>query len=183
MLETTQTETQTETHSTPVSVPNKSKLKRVKTMSTPNQVGATPAKPEAVTVKKTYRYFDLGTFTEIAENAEVTFVPPADYAEAMSRIGNDSEIVKKAVTAYLQRAAFGEKRKEIASKGASKKIVLGVIKPLRNLPPWSNMEDRKAQTESLLQMVKANSVMVDAIKAASIAAAETDEDEDEGAED
>jgi len=108
------------------------------------------------------------------------FGPIADPAQMlrMQRIGNDSEIVKKAVTAYLQRAAFNEKRKEIAGKGASKKIVLGVIKPLRNLPPWSAMEDRKAQTDSLLQMVKSNSVMVEAIKQASIAAAEVDDEDD-----
>ncbi len=142
------------------------------------------AKPTPITVEKTYKYFNLDTFAEVAEKAQVTFTPPADYGEAMSRIGNDSGVVLKAVTAYLQRAAFNEKRKEIAGKGASRKIVLGVIKPLRNLPPWSGMEaDRKAQTESLLQMVKANAVMVEAIKAASLAAAEADDDDDaDGAE-
>jgi hypothetical protein len=142
---------------------------------------ATPTAPAAVTVKKVYKYFHLDTFAEVSENAEVTFTPPADYGEAMQRIGNDSGVVLKAVTAYLQRAAFNEKRKEIAGKGASKKIVLGVIKPLRNLPPWSGMEsDRKAQTESLLQMVKANPVMVEAIKAASIEAANADDDDEQG---
>ncbi len=145
--------------------------------ATPNPTGVSP-----VTIEKTYKFFDLATFKEVAEKATVSFTPAGSYEEALARIGNDSGIVTKALNAYLQRAAFNEKRKEIAGKGASRKIVLSVIKPLRNLPPWADMEDRKAQTESLLEMVRQNTAMVESIKAASLKAVDAeDDDEDDDA--
>lgn len=158
------------------------KMKGSKTMgTTPNAVATDQVKktPEPIKVEKTYKYFDLATFDEIEEKAEVTFTPAADYAEALSRVNNDQAIVTKALNAYLQRAAFTEKRREIGSKGASRKVVLSVIKPFRSLPPWDAIEDRKEQTKKLLEMVKASPIIVESIKAASLKAAEAGEDDDD----
>lgn len=141
------------------------------------KMGTTP-NAEPIKVEKTYKYFNLATFEEVEEKAEVTFTPAADYAEALARVNNDQAIVTRALNAFLQRAAFTEKRREIGAKGASRKIVLSVIKPFRNLPPWEAIEDRKEQTKKLLEMVKDSPIIVEAIKQASMKAAETGEDDD-----
>lgn len=138
---------------------------------------ATPAAPAVKAIEKTYSYFDASTFESKDEKVTVNFVPPTDLADAMSRIGNDQGIVLSALTAYLQRAALSAAKREVMSKGISKKIVLSVLKPFRMLPPWSNIEKRTEQTEELLKMLRSNEPIIAAIKAAS--AADTGDDDDE----
>lgn len=141
-----------------------------------------PVEPKTEKVQKTYRYFDLETFDEKSETVEITFTPAPSYADALARIGSDEKIATLAINGYLQRMAFREKKSEVARKGAPKKIVLNVIKPFRALPPWDAMaEDRPAQTKAILDAIRTNDVMVGAIKAASLKAAESGE-EDEGDE-
>ncbi len=143
---------------------------------------ATPTAPAAKALEKTYSYFSADTFESVDEKVTVNFVPPADLADAMSRIGNDQGIVLNALTAYLQRAALSAAKHEVMSKGVSKKIVLSVLKPFRMLPPWSNIEKRTEQTEELLKMLRANEPIIAAIKAANAVVGAADDDDDEGEE-
>lgn len=139
----------------------------------------TPA-PGAEVIKKTYKYFDLESFDEKSEQVEVTFMPAGSYGEAMQRISGDEATALKAINAFLQRLSFSEKRREIAAKGAPRKTVLGVAKAFRSLPPWDAIKDRKEQTKSILSMIRQNTAIVEAIKAASLKAAEAgDEEEDD----
>ena len=145
-------------------------------------------------VKKSYTIFDLETFEPKTVEREISFTPAGNSSEALERIGNSDETLLKALNAFLQRQAFTEARREVAKLGGSKKIVLSVIKPFRNMAPFNGifkldaagnvvvengekLVDRQAQTKALLQMIKANPAMVEAIKNASIAAADEDEDE------
>lgn len=151
-------------------------------MATSPVTPAVPGGPVPVEVEKTYRYFDLDTFDEKSEKVTITFTPAGTYADALGRIGSDEKIALEAINGYLQRMAFREKKREVAAKGAPKRIVLNVIKPFRALPPWDGMsEDRPAQTKAILEAIRSNAVMVNAIKAASLKAAESGE-EDEGDE-
>lgn len=144
-------------------------------------VTPTEVTPVAEKVEKNYSYFDAATLESKSEKVEVSFTPPATLAEAMERVGNDQDVIKSALTSYLRRSALRDAKVSVLSKGVSKKIVLNVLKPLRNLPPWSLIEDRTKQTNELLTMLRNTPALIDAIKAANAAApatAEDDEDED-----
>lgn len=143
------------------------------------QVNPAPKGPEPVKIEKTYKYFSPETFELVSEKVERTFVPPADLADAMSRIGSDQGIVLKALTSYLSRAALREAKMSVTSKGISKNIVLSVLRPFRAMPPFNAIEDRTKQTDELLKMLRSNPAMVEVIKAASLSAAASDTDNDD----
>lgn len=134
--------------------------------------------PAVEKVEKTYSYFDGTTLESKTETVTVEFAPPASLADAMSRIDNSQDTVLKALTNYLRRAVLSEAKKSVLSKGVSKKIVLGVLRPFRALPPWSTM-DRAKQTEALLTMLRSNPAILEAIKAAN-AASDVDDDDNDG---
>lgn len=135
--------------------------------------------PETILIEKTYKYFDFDTFEEKEEKVSVSFTPASDYAEAVNRVNNDSTVILTALNAYLQRAALRESRQDVAKKGANKKIVLDVIRSMRNLSPWDEIEPRAEQTKALLAMVRSNPVLVESIKKTSLKAAESDTDTDD----
>lgn len=147
-----------------------------------------PGNPVVATIKKAYRFFNE-SLQLVSKEVEVQFTPAVDAAEAMQRLGNDEKLILKALNAQLQRLAISDARKSALAGGLSKKILLNVIKPFRSMPPWNSMVDenltgpakseaRKKQTEALLELVKSNSVMLEAVKAAS--ANSDDEDDDDG---
>lgn len=138
-------------------------------------INTASAQPKAV--KKTYKYFNLDTFEEVKETVEVPFVPAGDFQNAVQRLENNEVKILSALNAYLQRAAFAEARANIATKGASKKIVFDVIRPLRGLSPYDVMP-KAEQTAALLAFVKSTPMLMDSIKASSLKAAEAGEDED-----
>lgn len=143
---------------------------------------ATPA-PSVEKVKKVYKYFDLSTFKEVKEEVEVPFKAPSDFSEAVQRLDNDQVKVLAALSAYLKRAAFSEAKRDIAKKGASKKVVLDLIRPMRSMEPWASIKERKEQTDALLELVRSTPALIESVKATSLKAAESDEDEDGNTDD
>jgi len=138
----------------------------------------TPAVPTVEIIEKSYSYFDGTTLESRTEPVKVEFTAPITLTDAMTRIDNSQEVVLRALTSYLRRAALSEAKKSVLSKGVSKKIVLGVLRPFRALPPWSTM-DRAKQTEALLTMLRSNPAILEAIKAAN-AASDVDDDDNDG---
>lgn len=162
-------------------------------MASPAQANpGSTGQPVALTLKKTYKFYDE-SLTLISKEVEVAFTPATAVADAMSRLANSEALILKALNAQLQKLTISEARKNTLAGGLSKAIVLNTIKPFRMLPPWSTMvdesatgavksEQRKKQTTALLELVKSNAVILEAIKAASSSATDEDEDEDEGAD-
>lgn len=143
-------------------------------------------------VDKTYKYFDLDTLESKSETVPVEFEPAKDLAEAQTRMGGDESVLLKAMNDYLRAQTFGEAERSVTSKGGRKSVVFAICKPFRALPPWNSMHvlnadgtpkvengekviDRAAQTSSILQIVKSNPAMIEAIRAGSATA--TDEDD------
>lgn len=148
---------------------------------------ATETAVSPVAIKKTYKYYN-DALELVSKEVEVSFTPATDAASAMNRLGNNEAVILKALNAQLQKLTISEGRKSAVTGGISKKILLNVIKPFRLLPPWSLMVDesltgaakgeaKRKQTASLLDMIRGNSVILEAIKTAS--AADVDEDEDD----
>lgn len=143
---------------------------------------------------KKYKYFDLDTFEQKEESVTVEFTPAKDLAEAHTRVGGDDAVMLAALNAYLKGQVLAEAEKSVTSKGGRKSVVFAICKPFRALPPWNTMYelnadgtpkvvdgekviDRAKQTESILNIVKSNQAMLDAIRAGS--ASDVAEDEDE----
>lgn len=147
-------------------------------------------------LKKVYKYFDLTTFESKSEEKTVSFEPAKDLAEAHTRMGGDDAVLLKALNGYLKAEALAQAEAEVTSKGGRKSVVFAICKPFRALPPWNAMYvlnadgsikvedgekviDRAAQTASILNVVKSNQAMIDAIRAGSAAPAdESDENND-----
>ena len=133
-------------------------------------------------IKKTYKYFDLASFTEVKEEVEIPFVPASDFNEAVQRLDGAADKILKALNDALQRMAFSDARKSIATKGASKKVVFDLIRPMRNMEPWASNKDRKGQTKMLLDLVRSTPQLMESVRVTSLKAAEADDDDDAGDE-
>lgn len=157
----------------------------------------------AVILKKVYKYFDLTDFTIKSEAKEIPFTPAETLAEAHERVGGDEKVLLKALNSYLKAEVLKAAESEVTSKGGKKSVVLAICKPFRALPPWNSMFkmtaevidgvptgkmipevadgekviDREKQTKAILDVVKSNEAMLNAIRAGSEAASD-DEDED-----
>lgn len=142
----------------------------------------TPATPVAEKIEKSYGYFSPDTFETVTEKRTIEFMVPASLTDAMARIGNDQEVVLKALSSFLRRQALSAVKQEVMSKGLNKKVVLGILRPFRALPPYSGIEDRAKQTEALLKLLRDSPIVLEAVKAAS-AATPVDADDDEDGED
>ncbi len=142
-------------------------------------VNPTEATPATEKIVKKYGFFSADTFEMVNEERTVDFVPPVSLSDAMARIGNDQDVVLKALTGFLRRQALNAVKQEVMSKGLNKKVVLGILRPFRALPPYSLIEDRKKQTEELLKLLRDSPVVLAAVKAASAATPATEDDEDE----
>lgn len=149
---------------------------------------ATPA--ATPTIKKTYKYYN-DNLELVSKEVEVVFVPASDATDAMNRLGNNEALILKALNAQLQRLAISDGRKSAVAGGINRKILLGILKPFRLLPPYNKMVDetltgaakseaKRKQNSALLEMLKGNPVILEAIKAASQNA---DDDEDDDTED
>lgn len=141
-------------------------------------------------LKKTYKYFNLETLDQVSEEKTITFEPAKDLAEAQARVGGDEGTLLKALNAFLRGEALKAAEREVTSKGGKKSVVLAIAKPFRALPPFSTMYvldsegrpvvkdgekvvNRKAQTKAILEVIKSNPAMLDAIRAGS----ENDDDD------
>lgn len=129
-----------------------------------------------VPIKKTYKYFDAD-FNEQSKEITVNFEPALKYEDAVSRIGNDTVKITKAINNLLKREALSEAKKSVKAEGISSKAVMTFLRPFREVAPYKDME-RAEQTKALIGKVKESSFMLEAIKAASLAEVETDDDED-----
>lgn len=156
-------------------------------MSTEPTKEETPANAEEITKK--YKYFDLSDFQLKSKEVKVQFTPAKDYAEAVSRLGNDQALLTKALNSALRDQELNKARKEVLSLGAPKKTVLDFVKPFRAVPPYSTMvtkekgqsgwkEEYAKQTQELIKQVASNEFMLNAIRAAAEVASDDDSDED-----
>lgn len=156
-------------------------------MSTEQPKEETLANVEKITKK--YKYFDLSDFQLKTKEVEVSFTPAKDYAEAVSRLGNDQTLLTKALNGALRDLELNKARKEVLSLGAPKKTVLDFVKPFRAVPPYSTMvtkekgqsgwkEEYAKQTQELIKQVASNEFMLNAIRAAAEVSSDDDSDED-----
>jgi hypothetical protein len=147
----------------------------------------TPQPTTTVDFEKNYKYYDADLVLQ-TKVVKGTFTPAVSVQNALDRIASDEKVLR-ALNGALQRVEFSRARKDAASGGISKKIVLKVIAPLRLLPGFAEMvaieakgEARKIsrakQTESLLAMLKMNPALMAAIANAS-SMDEDDEEEDD----
>jgi hypothetical protein len=160
----------------------------------------------AIVLKKVYKYFDLNDFKIKSEAKEIPFTPAETLAEAHERVGGDEKVLLKALNSYLKAEVLKAAEAEVTSKGGKKSVVLAICKPFRALPPWNAMFkmtaevidgvptgkmipevsdgekviDREKQTAAILDIVKSNEAMLNAIRAGSAQASEDDEDENDG---
>lgn len=90
----------------------------------------------------------------------------------------------------IKGVALSEKRKEVLSLGAPKKVALDFIKPFRMIPPYSSMvtdergkgkwkDQYTSQTKALLKDVAGNEFMLNAIRAAAATSSDEDDNSDE----
>lgn len=149
-------------------------------------------------VKKTYKYFDLDTMKKVEVEREIPPFVSKTSDEILTLVSNDNDLLTKAVNAFLKRQELKKVKLEVAALGGSTTVVMQLAKPFRAMPPWSEMYelgtdgkpkvdkdgekiiDRTAQTASILEFLNGNPKIKESIKAASIAAAQADdEDEDD----
>lgn len=166
----------------------------------------TIANAAGVVLKKVYKYFDLTDFTIKSEEKSIPFTPAKDLAEAHERVGGDEKILLKALNAFLKSEVLKAAEAEVTSKGGKKAVVLAICKPFRALPPWNTMFkmtaevvdgvptgkmipevsdgekviDREKQTKAILEIVKSNEAMLNAIRAGSAEASDDDEADNDG---
>lgn len=128
----------------------------------------------------------------------------------LNALGNANDVLLQAITAYLRTKALNAAEQTVVSKGGRKSVVLAVLKPFRAMPPFNSMfvldasgkvvtetytvargerkgqsvtenkVDKVAQTKAILDLVKSNPAMINAIKQASLeATADGEETDDE----
>lgn len=157
---------------------SKEETKKDETVTTPQEI------------EKTYKYFDLTDFELKEKTVKVNWTPAASYQEAVERLGNDQKILLDALNDAIKGVALSEKRKEVLSLGAPKKVALDFIKPFRMIPPYSSMvtdergkgkwkDQYTSQTKALLKDVAGNEFMLNAIRAAAATSSDEDDNSDE----
>lgn len=130
------------------------------------------------------RVFDLDKFERVT--VEVKYSVPAPLTDVSQVSSIPAEQLLKVVNAGLKRQALLDAKASI--KGTSPKIVNQMVNAWRFLPPYSDLvkkdangdvtaESRKAQTQAIFAFIKSQPAILDALKAASLAA--TDEDDEE----
>lgn len=158
-------------------------------MSKEQNAATTETNSNAEMITKKYKYFDLSDFQLKSKEVKVSFTPAKDYAEAVSRLGNDQALLTKALNSALRDQELSKARKEVLSLGAPKKVVLDFVKPFRAVPPYSTMvtkekgdsgwkEEYAKQTQELIKQVASNEFMLNAIRAAAEVSSDDDSDED-----
>lgn len=152
----------------------------MKTQKVNHMAEETNNAPKSVEVEKTYVYFDKETLEQKDEKVKITFTPAATLDEAMNRVGGDQETILKALNAFAQRNEFRNAKAEVLKKGINTKILMGVLRPFRAMPPYNALDkNRKEQTKQLLAMLKSAPVILAAIIAQSDATANSDDDDDD----
>lgn len=127
-------------------------------------------------IEKTVKYLDFETLEPKSEKISVPFSPATDLQAAYAAIGNDQERILKAINQMLLKDAVRGAKATVASKGINKSVLMKTIANFRLLPPYDSMEDRKAQTKALFDLVLSTPPIFNAVKAASLKAAETDDE-------
>lgn len=148
-------------------------------------------------VKKSYSYFDLDKFEKVTVEKEIPPFTPKTADEVLALVSADNTILVKSVNAFLKRSALRAVKLEVAALGGDTAIVSALAKPFRAMPPWSVMYElgpdgkplvdsegnkvvnRKAQTASIYDFIRANPSLVASIKQATLEAAANEDDDDE----
>lgn len=143
-------------------------------------------KPEVITIKKTYEFFDVNLVLQSKE-VEVNFTPASTYEEGVSRLNNDVNKLLEGVNVVLRKQALTEARNSAGvSGGINREVLMQFIKPYRELPQFSamitNSDKRKAtadewnkQTNAILDQIKNVPFIMDSIRSASAKANETED--------
>jgi hypothetical protein len=145
----------------------------------------TPIGPTPIVLKVTRKVFNLATMAKETRTGEVTFTPASTLPEILERENGKVENVVSTWNVSAQRKAKIEGRKSIdlgndANIVANPKVLMDFLRPVRSLPPFNTMD--KAQQNAALfawLMIPENKLILDGIKSAAVASAESDEDEDE----
>lgn len=151
----------------------------------------------AKVIKKVYSYFDLDAFEKKTVEKEIPPFISKTTDEVLALVAADNTILTKSVNAYLKRQELRKVKLEVAALGGDTAIVSALAKPFRAMPPWSVMHeldstgkpkvdeegnkivDRKAQTASIYDFIRANPSLVASIKQATLEAAANEDDDDE----
>lgn len=172
---------------------HKEMSKRMSKVETPN------------TLTKTYKYFDLDTFETKTETVQVPFTEETEIAVALQKIGNDQEVLLKAINSLLKSEALAKAEQSVIEKGGRKSVVLSVMKPFRSMPPYNGYflfeadgktkklrtrktrsgetvtepaMDKARQDKELMEMFKSNPALLNSIKQASLEAVGTEDDDE-----
>ena len=127
------------------------------------------------TIKIEGSYFDLDAFEEKSESTEIEFLPAADLADAMERVGNDADRVVELINSALRAQAVNAAKREISAKGVGKQLVYKVARGFYELPQFAGMslaEKRKA----VFGMLREAPALLQSLREA---AAASDDDENE----
>ena len=147
---------------------------------------AEPKVDNSVTIKKTYEYFDENLQLQKKE-VEVKFTPAVTYADAVSRLSNDSAKLLEGANLVLRREALKNARTDAGvSGGINREVLMEFIKPYREIPEFASMisasDKRKAtaeewnkQTQAILDQIKNVTFIMKGIRERSAAANEADE--------
>lgn len=129
-------------------------------------------------IEKAYKYFDLDTMEKKSETVSIDFTAAETYADAVARLGNDETVLTAAINAHLKKTALKAAGSSVKEKGASSAVVMKFAAPWRMSPPFDTIDDRGEQTKAILEFFKTTPAFITAIKAASLKAAESDDEEE-----
>lgn len=176
--------------STNSAVPLKTTRKKANMATNPQSINTVP-NPETVTKK--IKVFSAETLAPVESTYSYTFQDAATMEEADARIAAiQSELAAKrlllAKNGVLNFFAAREARANVSADGIPRKALLKAISGLRAVDPFASMitaapktseyrEQRKAQTEALLEMLRQPSMS--ALKTMIIAGITPGDDDDE----
>ena len=144
-----------------------------------------PKVDNSVTIKKTYEYFDENLQLTKKE-VEVKFTPAVTYADAVSRLANDSNKLLEGANLVLRKEELKNARNAAGvSGGINREVLMEFIKPYREMPEFAQMisasDKRKAtaeewnkQTQAILDQIKNVPFIMKGIRDRSTAANEAD---------
>lgn len=130
---------------------------------------------EPTKITKKYSFYNENLEPE-EKTVEVPFTEAKTYEEAVSRLGNDTASLTRAINATLRRQALKAEMLKVRGQGISSKVLMEFIRPYREVPKFKAVTDWTEQTKMILSEIKNVSFILDAVRAKS--AAEGDEEED-----
>jgi len=123
------------------------------------------------------KYFDENFDIKIAV-AEGSINLATNLSEAHSLLGADEKEIVRAINLYAKGKAIDTAIEGQRGQGLDEKVVMKFIRPFREVPPYDEMEPKDA-TVALIKQVKDTPFMLNAIRAASLAGSDGENDTEE----